>query len=221
MVNDPSDEHVRDGRRPAMAALCDWLDDRLEPEAARAVDEAIASDPGVRASLDWLMSFRGAARDLPLVEPPPPIIAQRLDHHFARWTAARRELHGQPHELHGVPMYDSRRELVASGFRDSPTDEEAVHLVYETEVADVLVDVYGSQGGSKGALRLKGQVLPTSDGWAPVFEASVHGPDQETSVAVGDESGHFALADVLPSATEIRLSNGDLILVLPVDLRRN
>ena len=210
--------------RPDIASLLDWLEDRLPPaDAARVAHQVAAGDARLRGTVEWLRGFLTTAGSLPLHQ-PPPIVRQSLRQYFVRWSQARAVLDRQPRQLVASLLFDSRRDLAATGVRSAAPTDETIHLAYATESADLVLDVRRLAGGR---VRIDGQVLLADPSPAPVFEASATGADpsgaQFTARAVdGDELGRFRLPDVpaiREGALELRVSNGEIAIVANLDLR--
>lgn len=202
--------------RPDFRTLVDWVEGRLDPTTAVGVSDAVlAGDPQTVAAVDWLRRFLELAGSMPL-QPPPPIIRQNLRRYFARWSQARATLDSPRLELNASLLFDSRLDLAPIGVRGPDDFEGVVHLAYTTDRADLVLDV--SRVGGR-ALRLDGQVLLTDDTQAPIFEAVATGPSFIQRTIDGDPLGHFCLVDVPEDASELRVTNGDLTIVVALDLR--
>ena len=200
---------------PEFGTLLDWLEGRLEPAAAAEVTAQVADgDAQTRRTVDWLRGFLATAAAMPLYE-PPPIVAQRLSQHFARWSRAQAELDRRPAEMPARLLFDSRQDLALAGVRAGAGDGDAVHLAYATDAGDLLLDVY-EQGG--GLVRVDGQVLLAETQGAPAFEASVIGPGFTLRTSDGDDLGRFSLTGVPAVRCELRATNGLVTIVAGLDL---
>lgn len=201
--------------RPDFATLIDWIEGRLDAEAATEVADAVAAgDPRTRASVQWLHGFLATARTLPLHQ-PPPIVRQTLRQYFARWAEARAALDRPPVEYAAGVLFDSRQDLALVGVRAADDADDLVHLAFGTDVADLVVDVRRLGAGS---VRIDGQVLLADPGAAPIFEASAHGRDVTLRSVDGDELSRFRLPAVPDHVSELRVSNGEIVLVAVLDL---
>jgi hypothetical protein len=204
------------GVSPAFEVLVDWVEGRLDAGTSAEVSAAvIAGEPEATASVEWLQEFHQLARAMPLHR-PPPLIRQNLSHYFARWSQARATLDRPRLELHASLLFDSRLDLAPVGVRGQNDVDGFVHLAYTTDHADIVLDV--SRVGN-GLVRLDGQVLLTDDTQDRIFEAAVTGPSGTRRTIDGDALGRFCLVDVPDDATELRVANGDLTIVLALDLR--
>jgi hypothetical protein len=202
--------------RPDFPTLVEWVEGRLDTTAAASVSAAVmARDPETIAAVDWLQEFFDLARSMPLHQ-PPPIIKQNLRRYFGRWSQARAALDRALLELTASLLFDSRLDLAPVGVRGPDDFEGIVHLAFTTDPADVVLDVSRLGGG---AVRLDGQVLLTDHAQAPIFEAVATGPSGTKRSIDGDALGHFCLVDVPEDATELRVTNGDIAIVVPLDLR--
>jgi hypothetical protein len=200
--------------RPTFAMLCDWLEGRLDEDTANSVAAAVETDDEgrLRPSVEWLQGFLTVGRELPL-HTPPPIVRQRLQQHFTRWSKAREAMNAPPLFVTADLLFDSRKDLVGAGLRTAGI-QPAVHLGYGSDVADVVLDAHPTPDGR---LRLNGQVLPTSE-TAPVFAASVESATFSATVLDGDDLGHFSVNGVPRELITVKLSNGEMTLELRADL---
>ncbi len=199
---------------PYFGTLLDWLEGRLEPEAAAQVAAQVAeADARTRRTVDWLRGFLTTAAELPLHE-PPPIVRQSLSQYFARWSRARAELDHRPPDLQARLLFDSRRDLALAGVRTGPGGGDAVHLAYAAEAGDLLLDVYPL---GDGRVRVNGQVLP-AEPQDPIFEASAAGAGFQVRTRDGDELGRFSLSDVPAARCRLRATNGLVTIVADLDL---
>ena len=206
-VRDPS---------PDFEVLVEWVEGRLDAETSAEVSEAVmAGDLEATASVEWLQEFLVVADAMPLHK-PPPVIRQNLLRYFARWSQARATLDHPRLELNARLLFDSRMDLAPVGVR-GPNDVEGIaHLAYTTDHADLVLDV--SPVGD-GMVRLDGQVLLTDDTQDRIFEAVVTGPSGARRTIDGDALGRFCLVNVSDDASELRVTNGDMTIVLALDLR--
>lgn len=211
----PDQTAVRQARLP-YATLADWLEGRLEPaDAAHVAATVEHGDPSLQAAARWLQGFLRCTDQMPLLT-PPPLVRQRLRQHFRRWSEAKAILEQPPLIAEMMLLFDSRMDRPLVQVRGSG-DSSAVHLAFRSDQADLVVDLHPQP---EGTLRLEGQVLPIDAEGSPVFEATATGDGFSRRSVDGDELGRFVL-DCLPaSQTELRVSNGELMLVAGLDLRR-
>jgi hypothetical protein len=206
-VSDPS---------PDFEVLVEWVEGHLDADTSAKVSEAVmAGDPEATASVEWLQEFLDVARAMPLHK-PPPIIRQNLFRYFARWSQARATLDYPRLELNARPLFDSRLDLAPVGVRGLNDVEAIAHLAYTTDHADLVLDVSRVGGGM---VRLEGQVLLTDDSQAHIFQAVVTGPSGTWRTIDGDALGRFCLAAVPEDASGLQVTNGDMTIVVALDLR--
>jgi len=195
--------------------LADWLDGRLPEHRAEAVRAAVPmAEPETQATVQWLHRFQVLARAMPLSE-PPAVVGQHLRRYFRLWSQARTALSQPPALLTATLLFDSRLDLATAGVRGVDDYENAAHLAYTCDRADLVLDL---SRNSDGRVRVDGQVLAGEDE-EPVFEAMVVGPHGVIRTVDGDELGRFSLPSVPDDATELRVTNGDLTIVAALDLR--
>ena len=200
---------------PSFATLLDWLEGRLDAAEASKVSAKVADgDRRTRAAVHWLQGFLATARAFPAPE-PPPIIRQNLRQHFVRWRRAQVALRAQPDVVDAGLLFDSRQDLVQAGVRGGAETDDAYHLAFSTDVADLVIDV---RRITAGRVRLDGQVLPGDPAAAPVFTAEVTGPGFHLRTVDGDELGRFTLPEVPVGRCRLQVGNGETILRAELDL---
>ncbi len=199
--------HPIDTRR-----LIDWLDDRLDPSASDELAAQLAAlDPSsdVHRNLEWLRRFRAESSELSL-ESPPPVVTQRL-----RGVLDRRQGLAPPLWRIDVSLVgDSRQAVHVAGYRGATTDNDQFQLTYEGDGVEVVLDIRTS--GQHCVIA--GQVLPTGD-TPPAFEAIALTGGGPVRTLEGDELGGFDLPPIPVDTTELVLSNGELLVRVPLDLR--
>ncbi len=191
--------------------LADWIDDRLGPPEAAAVEAMVAEAPELAAAATWLRKFERAAEELPL-EDPPAIVGQRLRQYFDRRNAGFVVPTPLP-ELCAEMVSDSRRDLAVSGVRAVGASDQTIQLAYRSSRADLVVDIHRL---GRGRNRLDGQLLPTESGAARIAEVVAAGVGTEFTALNGDVLGRFCLADVPDGRYELRASNGEFVVIAEV-----
>jgi hypothetical protein len=200
---------------PSFATLLDWLEGRLDAAEASQVSARVADgDSRTRTAVHWLQGFLATARAFPAPE-PPPIIRQNLRQHFVRWSKAQAVMRAHPDPVDANLLFDSRQDLALAGFRGGDQPDDAYHLAFTTDVADLVVDV---RRITDGLVRLDGQVLPGDPAAAPVFAAEVIGPGFRVRTVDGDELGRFTLPEVPVGRCRLEVGNGETILRTELDL---
>jgi hypothetical protein len=200
---------------PSFATLLDWLDGRLDATEASQVSARVAEgDSRTRAAVQWLQGFLATARAFPAPE-PPPIVRQNLQQYFVRWSKAQAALRADPHLVDATMLFDSRQDLALAGFRGGGETDDAYHLAFTTEVADLVIDV---RRIADGQVRLDGQVLLGDPAAAPVFAAEADGPGFRVRTVEGDELGRFTLSGVPAGRCRLTVSNGETVLQAELDL---
>ena len=200
---------------PSFATLLDWLEGRLDATEASQVSARVAEGDGrTRAAVQWLQGFLATVEAFPAPE-PPPIIRQNLQQHFVRWSKARAALRADPHLVDATMLFDSRQDLALAGLRGGGETDDAYHLAFTADVADVVIDV---RRIADGQVRLDGQVLVGDPAAAPVFAAEAAGPGFRVRTVDGDELGRFTLPNVPAGHCRLTVSNGETLLRAELDL---
>ena len=200
---------------PSFATLLDWLEGRLDATEASHVSARVAEgDSRTQAAVQWLQGFLATAQAFPAPE-PPPIIRQNLQQHFVRWSKARAALRADPHLMDATMLFDGRQDLALAGFRGGGETDDAYHLAFTADVADLVIDV---RRIADGQVRLDGQVLVGDPAAAPVFAAEAAGPGFRVRTVDGDELGRFTLPKVPAGHCRLTVSNGETLLRAELDL---
>ncbi|ANH39855.1 hypothetical protein I601_3449 [Nocardioides dokdonensis FR1436] len=206
----------RPSPRPALRLAADWVEGRLAPEDADRAAERAVSDPVFRAEVQFVRMVVAAGRDLPLVD-PPPVLRQRLRQSFQQWHRAPSCRPTRVLEVVASLVFDSRRHQLGLATRGAAAgmDGDAVHLMWHCELADLMVEARATD--EAGLVDLRGQVLLSHDSGSPVFTAEVTGPDHAAVSVDADDLGRFSV--LAPrSASELRVSNGEMAIVAEIEL---
>ncbi|MCP3988162.1 MAG: hypothetical protein GY724_03745 [Actinomycetia bacterium] len=197
-------------QRPSFEELLDWIEGRLDPSDAAAMKARVdAADEETQRAVAWIECFLDRSRAMPLPA-PPPIVRQRLRQVFKSHFESRSSVETIIVDL----VFDSRegRELV--GVRGPASTDDQFHLGFECADGYIMLDV-ARTGGEE--MDIEGQVLLAGVG-PPVFEAVARHGARDRSSALGDTFGRFALTAVPASISSLELSNGEMVLVVPLDL---
>lgn len=201
-------------RPERLGIVVDWVFGRLpDPKLERALTEAAPREPGLRAEIEWARGLRRVARDLPLTE-PPALLRQRLRQQFRAWAAGQGLPAPPALELNASLVFDSRRDRLEVGVRGDHHDGEVTHLVWRTEVAELIIQ---ARTQDSGLVRLDGQVLLAHPTSSPVFEIVAQGPGVTLRAAEGDSLGRFH-ALVPQTVDRLYVSNGEVTLTAQISL---
>lgn len=201
--------------RPSFAMVLDWIDGRLDPITARAVESAVhTGGVDTQETVRWLRRFREVAEQFPL-EDPPPIVAQRLQQYFEhrRPGAGRQPI--SPVELRAELVFDSRANRSLAGVRGAQAADDLVHVAYQTPRADLVVDISRL---SPQLFRLDGQLLPIDPAGASVVEVVARVAGTKVRSVDGDALGRFTLPAVPGGPIELRASNGEYVVIAQLEL---
>jgi hypothetical protein len=193
-----------------MALILDWLEGRLSPERARAVEVGIANGgPETALLVSWVREFMRDAALLPLAT-PPPLVSQRL----RRLLTSKHQGRRHRREFTAVPILDTRRTEQLVGVRAPAQAGSRFQLTFGADPAVIVLDV---QPASDGTATIRGQVIP-DDASLPVFHATAIGPSGRATTILGDDLGGFTLRGVPLDVDFVVVTNDDVDIVVPVHL---
>ncbi|MDO3397844.1 hypothetical protein QWJ41_19115, partial [Nocardioides sp. SOB44] len=120
-------------------------------------------------------------------------------------------------EVVAALVFDSRRQQLGLAVRGAGDGlgGEAVHLMWQCELADLLLEARST--GAADVVDLRGQVLLSHDSSSPVFTAEVVGAGRSVPSVDADGLGRFRI-EAPRGITALRVSNGEMTIVAELDL---
>ncbi len=198
---------------PSFEELLDWIEGRLDESDAAAMEARVeVADEETRRTAAWIEHFMDQSRAMSLPT-PPPIVRQRLRQVFKSHSESQLSVE----TIIAGLVFDSRKGRELVGVRGPASTDDRFHLGFECAEGYIMLDVAPA---ADGEMDIDGQVLLAGIG-PPVFEAVARHATGDRSSALGDEFGRFALAAVPAATSSLELSNGELTLVLPLELDGN
>lgn len=148
---------------PTFAQLVDWVDGKLDAEAAARVqtdvDAAIArGDEALAATLAWLRAFRAQA-DVTVLVPPPEAARANVLRMFEDAKRAQAGALARPSLLQRVVAALARATgpgLAIEGARGAAIQARRRQMTFECDAADIVLNAQPRDDG----YRLSGQLLP-------------------------------------------------------------
>lgn len=189
--------------------LADWAEGRLPEDEARAMTEQLQrTDEETRARAEWLRAFARASERTTLAAPPDEV-RENLRRRFAAYAEGVRE----PGILRRVVATLSFEGGVqpAFGVRSARTGEAQNQLIYNTDVADVALNVYPRPGGR---IDLDGQLFPTGEAEPGGFVVQLLSGGSDVGITTTDELGQFGFESIAPGEYEILVSDGEVEIQL-------
>ncbi len=202
---------------PSWEQLIDWLEGRLSPVEAEAIEAQIAEDQEAAADLAWLSAFKRAGSQIIIDEPPRELhnaLRTSFDAYVQRQSKSNNADGGLFRKLVAALSFDSGLQLGLAGARTMAFPDTR-QLIYSTEVADVSLNVQVEED----RLRIDGQLLPVVDVALDQFRARLQKGELFAEEVKVDELGHFAFAAVVPGTYQLTLATNTLIVLIEsVDL---
>ena len=200
----------RESRRLDTARLCDWLEGRLQPAEAHAVESAVTGDRHLGETVAWLRRFLEFSRHT-VLDTAPAETRQALTARFEAWARQRRRV-GVVQRLAAVLTFDSRTQSATAGIRSGLA--EATHLVFTTQPLALALDVHalGEQ------VEVAGQVLPCAPEADGIFHIWLTTGGLQAAATTSDDLGEFSLPAVTPGSYELH-AEGTQVYVVIASLR--
>jgi hypothetical protein len=201
----PSSEDVE------FARLLDWVEGRLSEQAARAVEEQVATaGSATRANVAWLRAFARVSEDT-VIASPPSGVRDTLIERFEAYAEVKQQP-GFLKRLVATLTFDSNLQP-APGLRAVGVPESRRQLVYSTDAADVAMTV--RLRTRDGLLDVYGQILPVDSVDVGVFGVQLlEGPSEVATIATND-LGEFMFETVPPGVYEVLASSDRVEIQIP------
>ena len=201
----PSSEDVE------FARLLDWVEGRLSEQAARAVEEQVATaGSATRDNVAWLRAFARVSEDT-VIASPPSGVRDILIERFEAYAEAKQQP-GFLERLVATLTFDSNLQP-SPGLRAVGVPESRRQLVYSTDAADVAMTV--RLRTSDGLLDVYGQILPVDSADIGVFGVQLlEGPSEVATIATND-LGEFMFETVPPGVYEVLASSDRVEIQIP------
>lgn len=189
--------------------VADWIDGRLDEQAAGRVAAAVAQDRALQHAADWYRTFRHTAARMPLESPPQEV----HDLLVRRFAAMRPPAPGFFERVRAAIAFDSATARPAVGVRAADTGVTR-HLVIESGAVDVALDLYPEDRH----VRVEGQLLPPDPDAPAGGTVRLLRDGVQLAVADADDTGHFALPPVPPGEAVLLAEIGDLAVEAAVTI---
>ena len=176
---------------------------------------AIQADESSQADLAWLRDFLKLSGSTVLMEPPPELVDQAVGNFRA--FARGKQPSGWLQKLVATRTFDSWQRPSLAGVRRTGLDAPPRQLVYQTNVADVILNI---RTGSKEALfDLAGQVFPKDETDPASFtvQLTLRGQEFEAALTYTNDIGKFACANLATGVYTI-IVRGDQVEITVADI---
>ena len=196
--------------------LMDWLEDRLTEDEAKAIAAILQADDSYSATVTWLQDFLQFSRATVLIEPPAEIL-QETTSHFRAFAQVQRPS-SWLQRLVATLTSDSWQRPSLAGVRRAGLDVTPRQLVYQTDAADVILNI---RPVSDDALfDLAGQVFPKVEADPAPFtvQHTLHGQQLEAALTYTDNMGKFRIRNLRAGMYTIIIRNDQVeITIADVD----
>jgi hypothetical protein len=198
--------------QPTFTELLDWLEGRLDDAAGADVADRVAhGDRETTEAVEWIRSFLEGAAKMPLQRPPAEVSAalrRVVAEHVAPWAPGD--------YTEAALAYDSRTTRMAGTRADHSSSDDVFHLVFETDLGQVVLDVMPVPGDGvdvQGSVaeQLRGRDLPT--------RVVLTSERVVRRTATCDRDGQFGMSDVPAGIDEIWVEHGETLVRAAVSLR--
>jgi hypothetical protein len=193
--------------------LMDWLEGRLTESEKEAVMAAIQADESSQADLAWLRDFLAVSGSTVLMEPPAELVEQAVANFQA--FARDKQPAGWLQKLVATLAFDSWLRPSLAGIRRTGLDAAPRQLVYQTQAADVILNI--RTGREEESFDLAGQVFPKDETDPASFTVQLTLPGQELEAALTYTNGigKFTCANLASGVYTIIVHGDQLEITVP------
>lgn len=212
-------------RTPRFERLLDWIEGRLSKEEAEIVAAQIAqADERTLADAAWARAFVRLGDEITL-EAPPDYVREELMARFASYAESKA---AEPDSLSdrladvfqrvvASLTFDSNLQPALSGVRTAGSHRSR-HLIYTSEVADVVLTVRPHDRGDR--FYLCGQVFPYAEPDSLDLSVQLLHDADEAAITTTDWIGEFIFDSVEAGEYSLALSGPDReIVIRELDVR--
>ena len=194
------------------ARLLDWFEGKLPAEEAQEISRQMEeANEESQANLAWLQSFQQARKNIQLDSPPARVL-DALQQRFRAYAESRQEP-GFFQRLAAILTFDSRAQLVTAGIRSAAAEGQQRQLVYETEAAEIILNLWLS--GDNGSLNIAGQIFPLGENMDPGdFTIQLLQHTAEFGLTTTDELGEFSFGEIPFGQYELIAGNDQVEIVV-------
>ncbi|MEZ4677630.1 MAG: hypothetical protein R2932_25785 [Caldilineaceae bacterium] len=184
--------------------LVDWVEGKLDATDAALVAAAVAANPELQTTIDWLEQFSSVRQQVTLADPPSTVqralMARFVERHQPTTATMQPSAQQAPEEttpgffqrLLATLTFDSSTGLAPAGVRSATTPDERQYL-YHTAIAEIALNV--QQDSNLPQVTLWGQVFPLDDHLDPAgLTVQVLQDAKEMDVTTTDEYGEFSFS---------------------------
>jgi hypothetical protein len=182
----------------------DWVEGRLDPERAEAVEALLREDdPATAETVAWIRDFLAGAGLMPLHELPAEASAElheivRL--HASAWAPSAYD--------DASPVADSTGALPATGTRAGGASDVA-HLVFDSDAGRLGLDVARV---TSGRVDVHGRFAPAADDRAERIRIVFTRARRVRGTTICSVSGEFTARDVPTDVDEVWVVAGDRVV---------
>lgn len=203
--------------KPTFAELIDWVEGRLDDDAAEEIADYVAKDDETtRADVAWIRAFLAASESMTL-ERPPARVREVLRRRFESY-AETRQSPGFFRRIIATLTFDSGRRPAVAGIRSAATEGMQRQFIFTTDIAEVALNVQPRMDDDR--IDIVGQVFASDE--VALEELSIQLLQEQTGVGLtsADELGEFTLNAVPTGDYKLIVSAEQFEIVLqPVHLQ--
>lgn len=196
---------------PDFEQVLDWLEGGLGPHEAAAVAAAVEADPELARLAAWLRTFLGLAADTSMDVLPDRVHAALSEQFRVHRPAPPRSMR----HFVATIRFDTATAARPVGVRAGTVGAGQRHLVLDSEMMDIALDVYSQDG----AWVVEGQLLPRGAGQATPAQVRLLGTAGGVAASsFPDESGSFALDVAVAGRYGLHVLWGDVVVEADLEL---
>lgn len=196
---------------PSFEELLDWVEGRLSPQAAAQLEAQAANfDSATQKSLNWLRAFHQRA-DNTVLEAPPATLHQSVIGAFKT-----QQLQARLQKFIAKLLPSAGPRLATAGMRGVNVQAQRRQISYETEVADIVLNVQPQTQRQPPGFTISGQIFPRGMQSSEGMAAQLLRDNTEYGLTMTDSFGEFAFEAISPGHYDMVLSNDRFEIHIPM-----
>lgn len=194
-----------------ITTLLDWLEEKVTPAEAEAIEAVVKNDAKVQATVAWLRTFLQVSHSAVLVDPPKQLF-QPATAYFQAYAAGKQEP-SLWHRAVATLMSDSWQRPLLAGVRHAEWQTTPRQLVYHAETADIALHIQPNQ--EHKTFDLIGQIFAPETKDVAAFTVQLLLQEKEVANSHPTHVGKFTYTHLPQGAYTIVILGDEQEITLP------